>query len=187
MRALLDAPPRRGLDGPRRDPAAWDGRYDAIDADELWAARREQRAALVSGRATPSMVDRLRRDEPLDYVEAAPRRSTRDVLTIGFARRLATYKRLHVLLHDAPRGSSTCSPAERPIQLLMAGKAHPRDETASAARPGAVRGQAGSREIGRRVAFLDDYDLTIATWLVPAATSGSTCPARRSRPAARAA
>jgi starch phosphorylase len=161
MRALLDR--HLGEDWMDRaaDPATWDGLYNVDDAD-LWAARREQRAALVSWARERSMVDRLGRDEPREYVEAPD--FDPDVLTIGFARRLATYKRLHVLLQSA-EGIVDLLSGERKIQILMAGKAHPRDDDGKRSLQ-ALFAAKGIPEIGCRVAYLDDYDLTIGKRLV---------------------
>ena len=155
MRTLLDRHLGEGWMDRAADQAAWDGLYDVDDA-ELWAARREQRAALVSWARERSMVDRLGRDEPREYVEAPD--FDPDVLTIGFARRLATYKRLHVLLQSA-EGIVDLLSGERKIQILMAGKAHPRDDDGKRSLQ-ALFAAKGIPEIGRRVAYLDDYDLT---------------------------
>jgi starch phosphorylase len=161
MRTLLDRHLGAGWMDRAADPAAWDGLYHVDDA-ELWAARREQRAALVAWARERSMVDRLGRDEPRDYVEAPD--FDPDVLTIGFARRLATYKRLHVLLQSA-EGIVDLLSGERKIQILMAGKAHPRDEDGKRSLQ-ALFAAKGIPEVGYRVAYLDDYDLTIGRRLV---------------------
>ena len=161
MRTLLDRHLGEGWMDRAADPAAWDGLYNVDDAD-LWAARREQRAALVSWARERSMVDRLGRDEPREYVEAPD--FDPDVLTIGFARRLATYKRLHVLLQSA-EGIVDLLSGERKIQILMAGKAHPRDDDGKRSLQ-ALFAAKGIPEIGCRVAYLDDYDLTIGKRLV---------------------
>ena len=161
MRTLLDRHLGEGWMDRAADQAAWDGLYNVDDA-ELWAARREQRAALVAWARERSMADRLGRDEPRDYVEAPD--FDPDVLTIGFARRLATYKRLHVLLQSA-EGIVDLLSGERKIQILMAGKAHPRDDDGKRSLQ-ALFAAKGIPEIGCRVAYLDDYDLTIGKRLV---------------------
>ena len=73
--------------------------------------------------------DRLARGESPDYVELATRAFDPDVLTVGFARRLATYKRMQLLTRDLGRSLKLIS-GERPIQILLAGKAHPADDEA---------------------------------------------------------
>jgi starch phosphorylase len=161
MRALFDSQLGEGWMDRAADPATWAPLDRADDAD-LWAARREQRAALVTWARERSMVDRLGRDEPREYVEAPE--FDPDVLTIGFARRLATYKRLHVLLQSA-EGIVDLLSGERKIQILMAGKAHPRDDDGKRSLQ-ALFAAKGIPEIGCRVAYLDDYDLTIGARLV---------------------
>ena len=182
MRALLDRHLGEGWMDRAADPATWDGLHDVDDAD-LWAARREQRAALVTWARERSMVDRLGRDEPREYVEAPD--FDPDVLTIGFARRLATYKRLHVLLQSA-EGIVDLLSGERKIQILMAGKAHPRDDDGKRSLQAlfAAKGIPRDRPPRRLPRRLRPHHRRAAR--DGAATCGSTSRARRSRPAARA-
>jgi starch phosphorylase len=160
MRALLDR--HLGDDWLDRadDPATWEP-IDDVDDGELWAVRNEQRAELAAWARERSVADRLGRDEPREYAEApgfGP-----DVLTIGFARRLATYKRLHILLRSADRIADLLG-GERSIQILLAGKAHPKDDEAKHTLQ-ALFSRKGIPEIGRRVAYIEDYDLSIGARL----------------------
>jgi glycogen phosphorylase len=161
MRTLLDR--HLGEDWMERaaDPDTW-APIDAIDDAELWSARSAQRAELAAWARERSVVDRLSRDEPRDYVEAPA--FDPDVLTIGFARRLATYKRLHLLLQSAPKIADLLS-GERSVQILLAGKAHPRDEDGKRSLQ-ALFSAKSIPEIGCRVAYLDDYDLSVGARLV---------------------
>jgi glycogen phosphorylase len=161
MRGLLDRHLGEGWLERAADAATWEP-VDAIDDADLWAARREQRAELVAWARERSMADRLGREEPRAYVEAPD--FDPDVLTIGFARRLATYKRLHLLLHSAERIVDLLH-GERSVQILLAGKAHPRDDDGKRSLQ-ALFSAKGIPEISHRVAYLDDYDLTIAARLV---------------------
>jgi glycogen phosphorylase len=145
------------------DPATWDP-VDAIPDDELWAVRCEQRSALVDYMRDRSAADRLSRGEARDYVEAAAQAFDPDVLTVGFARRLATYKRLTLLISDPGRALGLLS-GDRPIQIVLAGKAHPRDDDGKRLIQ-ALFAQRGAPEVGRRVIFLHDYDLAMAARLV---------------------
>jgi starch phosphorylase len=126
--------------------------------------RHAQRAALVDYVRDRSAADRLTRGEPREYVEAAAQAFDPEVLTVGFARRLATYKRLHLLLHSADRIIDLLS-GQRSVQILLAGKAHPRDEEAKHSLQ-ALFSRKGIPEIGQRVAYLEDYDLSVAAHLV---------------------
>ncbi len=143
------------------DPWRWQG-VDAIPDEQLWAVRCELRARLVDFVRARSVSDRLARGEPLDYVEQAARTFDPNVLTIGFARRVASYKRLHLLTQDPARALGLLG-GPRPIQVIISGKAHPKDDEAKRS----VQVVFGLKhEAGSRVAFLEDYDLTIAKVLV---------------------
>jgi starch phosphorylase len=161
MREVLDRHLAEGWLERADDPATWEP-VAAIDDAELWAARRAQRAELVDWARERSMADRLGREDAREYVEAPT--FDPDVLTIGFARRLATYKRLHLLLHSAERIVDLLH-GERSVQILLAGKAHPRDDDGKRSLQ-ALFSAKGIPEIAHRVAYLDDYDLSIAARLV---------------------
>lgn len=165
MRALLDRHLGDGWLDRATDPATWEALDGVADA-ELWAVRNSQRADLVDYVRDRSAADRLSRDEPREYVEAASRTFDPDVLTIGFARRMATYKRLTLLTSDPDRLLRLLHGEEgRPIQLLIAGKAHPRDQQGKllVQRTLEMRGVA---DAGSRMVFLHDYDLGMASRLV---------------------
>jgi glycogen phosphorylase len=160
MRALLDRHLGEGWLDRADDPATWEP-IDDVDDAELWAVRNEQRAELAAWARERSVADRLGRDEPREYAEApgfGP-----DVLTIGFARRLATYKRLHLLLRSADRIADLLG-GDRSIQILLAGKAHPKDDEAKHTLK-ALFSRKGIPDIGRRVAYIEDYDLSIGARL----------------------
>ena len=145
------------------DPAAWSA-VDAIPSEELWAARGEQRARLVATVRDRSVGERLGRGDELEYALAAAESFRPDVLTIGFARRIATYKRLGLLASDRESALRLLR-SERPIQLVLAGKAHPRDDEAKAMLAELFELKAAP-EVAGRVVFLDDYDLASAALLV---------------------
>ena len=160
MRALLDRHLGDGWLDRADDPATWEP-IDDVDDAELWAVRNEQRAELAAWARERSVADRLGRDEPREYAEAPA--FGPDVLTIGFARRLATYKRLHLLLRSADRIADLLD-GERSIQILLAGKAHPKDDDAKHTLT-ALFSRKGIPDIGRRVAYIEDYDLSIGARL----------------------
>jgi len=162
MRALLDRHLGEGWLTRATDPATWAAVDDIPDA-ELWAVRHEQRAALVDYIRVRGVADRLGRDESLSYAETAQAFDP-DALTIGFARRLATYKRLHLLLADAERAMRTLT-GERPVQLVLAGKAHPRDDDGKRLVQG-IFAHKLTPGFAARVVYLDDYDLRMAAHLV---------------------
>ena len=139
------------------DEAFWTGIAQIPDA-ELWAVRNQLRRRLVEYSREKSIVDRLGRGEPSEYVEAAARVFDPSYLTIGFARRVATYKRLHLLLRQIERGTRLLGDPARPVQLVIAGKAHPQDREAKET----LRSVLAARRIpnaGSHIAFFEDYDL----------------------------
>jgi starch phosphorylase len=162
MRALLDRHLGEGWLTRATDPATW-APVDDIPAAELWAVRREQREQMIGYVRERAVRDRLARDESREYAEAAGNFDP-DVLTVGFARRLATYKRLNLLLQDFERAVRLVG-GDRPIQVLLAGKAHPRDEGGKRLVEYLFRVK-NAPGFANRVAFLDDYDLRMAAWLV---------------------
>jgi starch phosphorylase len=111
-----------------------------------------------------STQDRLLRGDTPEYVDAALRAFEEGALTIGFARRVATYKRLELLTHDPHRTLSVLG-GERPVQVVLAGKAHPRDEEAKHSLQH-LFSLKSSPIVGQRVVYLDDYDLAAGAMLV---------------------
>ena len=163
MRALLD----RHLGPDWREHVAEPWRWSAVDSipdGELWAVRSQLRAELVEATRARSVADRLARGEPIDYVERAARTFDPAVLTVGFARRVASYKRLHLLVSDPPRALALLA-GPRPIQVVIAGKAHPRDEGAKRFVQ-TIFAYKNEPFAGARVAFLEDYDIALAQQLV---------------------
>jgi glycogen phosphorylase len=145
------------------DPHIWE-RVDEIPDEELWDARERQRADLVEFVRARSIADRLARSDVREYVSAAARGFSPEVLTIGFARRVATYKRIDLLTRD-PEWTLALLGGPQPVQVVLAGKAHPRDEDAKRVLQG-LFGLKAARIVAERVVFLDDYDLATAAHLV---------------------
>jgi len=146
------------------EPSLWDG-IDAIPDAELWQLRCTLRAAFVDYVRERSIRDRLARGEPPEYVDAAARAFDPNVLTIGFARRMATYKRFYLLNRFPERGLRLLDAVERPIQIVVAGKAHPQDQEAKEALHTFFQIKRAP-DVARRVVFLEDYDLHMAPRIV---------------------
>ena len=149
------------------DTAFWD-RLQHTPDERFWATGQAVKARMLE-----AVRNRLRREFARKGSSVAQlRHVTRyldparpDVLTIGFARRFATYKRATLLLRDRARLTQLLKNAERPVVLLFAGKAHPADE------PGKqvlreIRQLMTSPEFIGRIVFLEDYDLQLARSLV---------------------
>ncbi|MDJ0865294.1 MAG: alpha-glucan family phosphorylase [Myxococcota bacterium] len=153
--------------------ADWETRCDSADTwaklsdipdAELWAVRHQLRAELVEFVRTRATLDRLSRGEPHEYVELAARAFDPDRITIGFARRLATYKRVHLLNVDLARSLRLLG-GQRPVQILFAGKAHPQDDGAKRVLQ-VLFAAKGRPLVGERIAYLHDYDMEMARHLV---------------------
>ncbi|MDQ6669706.1 MAG: alpha-glucan family phosphorylase, partial [Chloroflexota bacterium] len=128
-----------------------------VDVAALWAARTAQRARLL-GR-----VDAMARHEGLGGLHpgAAPEKT----LVIGFARRFATYKRAGLVLTDPDRLVRLMDGGNRPLVIVFAGKAHPRDDAGKLLVQRIVQASRDDRFRGRLV-FLENYDVEIARLLV---------------------
>jgi glycogen phosphorylase len=163
IRRLLDEHLGEGWPARAEDPETWNGLDNASD-EALWAVRNEQRARLVHWVRERSTLDRLARGDARHLVQAAESAFDPGVLTLGFARRVATYKRLDLLFRDAERAISLIA-GDRPVQLLISGKAHPKDDQGKrlVQQLFELKDRAGAAE---RVVFLEDYDLGTAARLV---------------------
>jgi starch phosphorylase len=163
MHRLLDR--HLGEDWWRRasEVAMWEA-IDAVPDDELWSARCEQRADLVAFVRERSGIDRLAEHQPREQIEAAARAFDPDALTIGFARRNATYKRLR-LFTIMPRRVRDLMAGERSIQFVLGGKAHPSDDEAKRAVQELFRFKTAPN-VAERVVYLHEYDLAVAKLLV---------------------
>ncbi|MEA2249627.1 MAG: glycogen phosphorylase [Solirubrobacteraceae bacterium] len=146
------------------DPAAWDG-VARIPDEELWAARTAQRSEMIAMVRERSVIERLARGEGKQHAHAAAEALDDNVLTVGFARRLATYKRLDMLLRDPDRMLGLLGAEDRPVQLLVAGKAHPKDDDGKRLVTRLFEFRHHPQVAGR-VVFLDDYDVALAATLV---------------------
>ena len=163
MRELLDRYLGAGWLLRADQSATWAPVQD-IPAAELWLARRNARAELVKLISQRGTNDRLRRGEPMDYAQAIVNGFDPERLTIGFARRLATYKRLH-LVALMPERAMALIAGPQPVQFVFAGKAHP-DDMAAKDVVRQVFSLKRAPSVAGRAAFLEDYDLGLAAQLV---------------------
>ena len=163
MRELLDRHLGAGWNTRADEPEVWAG-VDAIPGGELWESRRRHRTELIEFVRRRSTQDRLLRGDVREYVEAAARVFEPGTLTLGFARRVATYKRLDLLTRD-PEWTLSLLGGKHPVQVVLAGKAHPRDDEAKRSLQ-RLFGLKSARIVGERVVYLDDYDLATAAMMV---------------------
>ena len=146
------------------DPAIWD-RILEIPAEELWAARKALRNYLFA-----FIRERARSRWKEEHVTAARVVAAGtlldpNALTIGFARRFTGYKRPELIFHNPDRLIGLLTATRRPVQIVFAGKAHPADEMGKHHLQQVYR-RAIDSMFGGRIAFVDDYDLHVAHFLV---------------------
>jgi starch phosphorylase len=164
MRQLYDR--HLGPEWPQHasNPAFWD-QVDRIDDGELWEAHETLKAQLIAVVRRRTAHQAERRAEPPDVVKQMGRALSLDALTIGFARRFATYKRATLLLQDIEAIAALVNNPKRPVQLVFAGKSHPHDlpgkqllqRIAQLTRDAAFAG---------KVVFVEDYDINVGRHLV---------------------
>ena len=139
---------------------------DKIDGTEVWATKRVLREKLVKDarkRLAKSWTKRGAAPAELSWIDSA---LDPDVLTIGFARRVPSYKRLTLMLSDPERLKRLLLHPERPIQLVIAGKSHPADDGGKRLIQQLVQ-FADDPELRHRIVFLPNYDIAMAQPLYP--------------------
>ncbi|HEY2013984.1 MAG TPA: alpha-glucan family phosphorylase [Bryobacteraceae bacterium] len=146
------------------DAKVWH-RVEAIPAEEMWRTHERRRERLVAFARRRLKLQLKHRGVSRAAVDAADEVLDPDALTIGFARRFATYKRATLLLRDTDRLERILNGANRPVQILFAGKAHPRDEAGKALIQQVVK-LAQQPKFRRRLVFLEDYDMAVSRYLV---------------------
>ena len=146
------------------EPDFWRGVIDIPDA-QLWETHQQLKCRLIDFVRDRERQRRERLGESPESIRRVNRILDPEILTIGFARRFATYKRGTLLFGDKERLKRLVNDVTRPVQFIFAGKAHPRDEAGKALIQEVYK---FSRELGleTRVVFLEDYDSYIARRLV---------------------
>jgi starch phosphorylase len=146
------------------DQAVWSN-VDAIPDEELWRAHERSRERLVSWTRRTLREQFARRGGTYDDVAIADEVLDPEALTIGFARRFATYKRGALLLRDPARLKKLMEDSKRPIQFIFAGKAHPADNEGKELIK-AIVNFARDLSVRRRFVFIENYDMNVARYMV---------------------
>ncbi|HIE39740.1 MAG TPA: alpha-glucan family phosphorylase [Anaerolineales bacterium] len=146
------------------DPDLWE-RLDDVPDEELWALHEDQKRKMMAFIRERARRRRISGEMDPDQVLAAGAFLDPEALTIGFARRFATYKRATLLFHDLERLKRIVHDLYRPVQFIFAGKAHPADDAAKHLLQ-QVYNLAKDPALGGRVAFIEDYDMHVARYLV---------------------
>jgi glycogen phosphorylase len=132
---------------------------------ELWRTHRRGTARLVDYARNSLRTQLSRLDATPKEIAVVGEVLDPDILTIGFARRFATYKRGTLLLHDKERLAAILNHPERPVQIVFAGKAHPADQQGKELIRQIVQ-LSHQEQFRRRIVFLEDYDISVARHLV---------------------
>lgn len=164
----LDALFERYL-GPRwreepTDESVWT-QLGHIPDEELWRTHERRRESLVAFTRRRLRAQLTRRGAPRAEIDRTAEALDPEILTIGFARRFATYKRATLLLRDPDRLDRILNHPERPVQVIYAGKAHPRDDAGKELIRQVVQ-LARQERFSRRIIFLEDYDTAVARFMV---------------------
>jgi starch phosphorylase len=138
---------------------------ETVDDGELWETHLSLKGQLLSFVRRRAVEQAERRDETAATLKQLDKLLSPDALTIGFARRFATYKRANLLLTDLERLAAMANDAKRPVQFVFAGKAHPHDE------PGKrvlqqIAQMMRSPDFADKFIFIEDYDINVGRYLV---------------------
>ena len=142
----------------------WEG-IESVDDGELWETHLSLKSRLLDFVRQRAVEQADRRGEPAGVLQRLSRVLTPDALTIGFARRFATYKRADLILADIQRLVSMVNDAKHPVQFIFAGKAHPRDE------PGKrvlqrIAQLTRDPQFADKFVFVEDYDINVGRHFV---------------------
>jgi starch phosphorylase len=155
-----------GVDWQRHSGQAktW-AKIESIDDGELWETHLALKVQLINFARRRAQEQAERRSETSEELARLGKMLSPDALTIGFARRFATYKRANLILADMQRLASMVNDPKRPVQFIFAGKAHPHDE------PGKkvlqqIAEMMRDQKFQNKFVFIEDYDINVGRYLV---------------------
>ena len=146
------------------DVSIWE-RINRIPDSELWRTHERRRERLVGFARRQLRQQLLKRGATKLEIQQSEEVMDPEALTIGFARRFATYKRGTLLMRDLDRLARLLTNPERPVQIIFAGKAHPRDTEGKELIRQIIH-LARHEEFRRKIVFLEDYDMNVARYMV---------------------
>jgi len=146
------------------EPHIWEG-IEKVDDGELWETHLSLKSRLLEFVRRRAVEQAKRRREGFESLQRLGRVLSPDALTVGFARRFATYKRADLIVADIERLVSMVNDPKQPVQFVFSGKAHPRDE------PGKrmlqrIAGLMHERQFSEKFVFVEDYDINVGRHLV---------------------
>jgi starch phosphorylase len=164
MRQVFDR--HFGPDWPRRagDAGFWEAIAD-VDDGELWETHQALKVHLVDAARRRAVRHAERRGESAEAVAQWRQALSYDALTIGFARRFATYKRATLMMQDVEALEALMNDPRMPVQLLFAGKSHPHDHPGKSLLQQIAR-MARDPKFAGKILFLEDYDISVGRLLV---------------------
>ena len=146
------------------DPKIWDDVKD-IPARELWEVHKKQKRQLVQFVRERSATAAERRNASATEIHRLEQVLDPDAFTIGFARRFATYKRATLIFRDVARLKKMLNSKDRPVQIIIAGKAHPKDHPGKTLIREIVQ-LSRDPELAPHLVFVEDYSLQVAREMV---------------------
>ena len=158
------------------DPKVWQ-RSEHIAPEELWRTHERRRQRLVTFARRRMRTQLHNMGASRTQIEAADEILDPEALTIGFARRFAPYKRSTLLLRDPERLSRILNNPDRPVQVIFAGKAHPRNDPGKHLLQRIVQ-LSQQEDLRRKLIFLEDYDMGVSRYLVQGADIWLNTPRR---------
>jgi len=146
------------------EPHIWEA-IENIDDAELWETHQSLKARMLDFIRRRAVDQAAPRHESVATLSRLGRTLSPDALTIGFARRFATYKRANLILADIERLGTMVNDPKRPVQFVFAGKAHPRDEPGKRVLQEIAQLMRDS-QFAERFVFVEDYDINVGRHLV---------------------
>ena len=148
-----------------KDESSWREAVEKISDDEIWRTHKLLKQLLVAFLRQKTFSKKTGSHQTINEHEDTERLFDAEILTVGFARRVAAYKRWDLLLSDSQRLLRMVSDAEKPVQFIFAGKAHPQDRKAKEILQNLMSLDENS-QWQKRAVFLEDYDQELARYLV---------------------
>ena len=164
MFRLYDRHLRSGWHQHSGEASIWED-IEAVDDGELWETHLSLKSQMLEFIRRRACEQAERRSEPREVQQRLGKVLSPDALTIGFARRFATYKRANLFLADVQRLTTMVNDAKRPVQFVFAGKAHPRDEPGKTVLQQIAQLMRNS-DFADKFVFVEDYDINVARHLV---------------------
>lgn len=146
------------------DKKRWEAVQNISD-EEIWRTHERRRERLVTFARQRLVKQLCQRGDPPAEIAQADAILNPSALTIGFARRFATYKRANLLFQDIDRLARIITDPQHPVQFVFAGKAHPRDDAGKQLIQKIIH-QARNEPFRDHIVFLEDYDMNVARYLV---------------------